>query len=382
VPLANIPPATPNGAIVTVQDVTVGAVNAPWAPVGTTTTATNITETTYRTNAVVGEFIVLPTNICSAQILSALVTNVIASTNVLFFATNTLVVTNINGGTNAGTILAFGENLVTYFTNHGFAYLPVQCVSSNVATYDGIERVRFVRRDFDSLIGQFVATTNTYVLNTLTDSRIVPQTIQRTVSTPDILFAAQDLAPGPSAPPGSVGYGRNINFNTNNATAGLAGPGTIETPTVITFNKVGIQFFNNSPNAYFIDSAEANQLPLAVWGSFDGSTNAPIVYPNGATIESLENMILIGISPGLLPQGKVGFPYGNGQPTFSATGGLPPYTWSLAPDSAGLPPGLFLLPDGTLKGTPVEAGTFDFTIQMTDAGQRSVVRAYFITINP
>jgi hypothetical protein len=92
--------------------------------------------------------------------------------------------------------------------------------------------------------------------------------------------------------------------------------------------------------------------------------------------------MLIGISPGTLPDGQVGTPYSNGNLQLTATGGQAPYAWSLAPDSPGLPPGLFLLPSGTLGGTPTQDGTFDFTVLLTDGGGRTVVHPYSITIAP
>ncbi len=107
----------------------------------------------------------------------------------------------------------------------------------------------------------------------------------------------------------------------------------------------------------------------------------PIVYPNGTSIVNLENQVLIGISPAHLATGQVGVNYGaGGNSAFSASGGTAPYAWSLAPNSAGLPPGLFLSSNGTLSGTPTSDGTFDFTIRLTDAGGRTVDRPYSITI--
>ncbi|MEO3804200.1 putative Ig domain-containing protein [Nonomuraea sp. B1E8] len=49
--------------------------------------------------------------------------------------------------------------------------------------------------------------------------------------------------------------------------------------------------------------------------------------------------------------------------TFTAGGGRPPYRWS----GSALPDGLQLAPDGILAGRPT-AGTFTFTVTLTDAG--------------
>lgn len=50
--------------------------------------------------------------------------------------------------------------------------------------------------------------------------------------------------------------------------------------------------------------------------------------------------------------------------SLQATGGIAPYTWSIA--AGALPAGLSLAADGTLSGTPTEQGSFDFTAQVTD----------------
>ncbi|HKW06088.1 MAG TPA: Ig domain-containing protein, partial [Candidatus Dormibacteraeota bacterium] len=49
----------------------------------------------------------------------------------------------------------------------------------------------------------------------------------------------------------------------------------------------------------------------------------------------------------------------------SATGGVSPYTWSVS--TGALPGGLTIGPDGSVSGTPTSAGTFAFTIQVSDA---------------
>ena len=53
--------------------------------------------------------------------------------------------------------------------------------------------------------------------------------------------------------------------------------------------------------------------------------------------------------------------------SFSATGGLQPYTWAIS--SGALPNGLALAADGTLSGTPTSVGTFTFTVKATDSAQ-------------
>jgi len=51
--------------------------------------------------------------------------------------------------------------------------------------------------------------------------------------------------------------------------------------------------------------------------------------------------------------------------TLSAQGGFPPYQWSVI--SGGLPQGLTLQREGTISGNPFEAGSFGFTLAVTDS---------------
>jgi hypothetical protein len=124
---------------------------------------------------------------------------------------------------------------------------------------------------------------------------------------------------------------------------------------------------------------------LLIWGSFDGGTNDPIVYPNGTSIIDLENQVLIQILPfgPALPDVNVGVEYATRFGGFTVNGGTSPYSWALAPGSAGLPPGLSLNPTtGMISGVPTTPNIYDFTLRMTDAGARFVDRAYSITVNP
>lgn len=69
------------------------------------------------------------------------------------------------------------------------------------------------------------------------------------------------------------------------------------------------------------------------------------------------------LSPAILPSGAQGEPYNE---TVTASGGLAPYTYAVT--SGNLPPGLVLDPStGSITGTPLDSGIFDFTITATDA---------------
>jgi hypothetical protein len=65
-----------------------------------------------------------------------------------------------------------------------------------------------------------------------------------------------------------------------------------------------------------------------------------------------------------LPPAYRGFSY---QIQFAASGGTPPYTWSIVDGS--LPPGLELDPlSGKVTGVPIQEGRFSFSVQAADSG--------------
>jgi hypothetical protein len=64
--------------------------------------------------------------------------------------------------------------------------------------------------------------------------------------------------------------------------------------------------------------------------------------------------------------------------TLTATGGVPPYTWSIS--SGALPAGL-QLSGGVVSGTPTAAGTFNVTLQVTDSQQQTATQALSITVS-
>lgn len=86
----------------------------------------------------------------------------------------------------------------------------------------------------------------------------------------------------------------------------------------------------------------------------------------------------ITILPGTLPTGTVGSPYNQ---TLTANGGTPPLTFRLG-SGAQLPTGLSLLGGNSISGTPTLAGSFNFSIIVTDANGCSGTQGYTLTINP
>ncbi len=358
------------------------------APVGSPYGTPAITNTTIKlTNQIAGDFFVLPlfeTNVCPLDIIDGSHFNVTAVTNYLTGG-STNVVTSTNTVSVSNSVY-----LVSYFTNYSFQILPVTCTETANATglYQGIKKLKYVRADYDSLLGQYYQPiTNDYTMTLVTNGQTVVQHFERIVTQPDFLFSALDLTPGPASQIFQITSQSTVPpFDTGNVLPGLAGPGTITPSTTISFNKDGPLFYN-TPSSTMDGASYFNQTPggdiinqfysiYFIWASFDGTTNAPVVFPNGTSINNWENQVLIHVSPSILPVGFSDTPY---PPlTFSATGGAfsAPLTWS----ASGLPSGLAVSPGGTLSGTPAQSGTFDFTLILTDSLGRSVQWSYPITI--
>ena len=350
------------------QTVTVGPVIGQ--PIGTPF-VTNVSYKFFQSNVPSGDYFIISNGFCAPNIIQILQTNVSIVTNGI------VGLTNANGQ-------AFAQNLISYFTNYAFVVQPCTLVSNAVATYQGIGKIQFVRvPDYDYQLGIFTQPiTNQYTMVAYTNGQYVTRSFQRVLTAPDFVFRAQDLELGPAGGPthGDI-YSRNIVLNQANELAGHAGPGTIDPGTTITLNEVGPDYVNQSLFALF-GPVEANRW--FIWGSFDGTTNTPIVYPNGQVADlAAEALIQISPPPPNLPMGTNGVAYNNALTVIS--GGQAPYNWALTSGSAGLPPGLSLSSNGVISGTPTQSGTFDnIVVQMTDSTvpiARIVDLVYSITIN-
>jgi hypothetical protein len=85
----------------------------------------------------------------------------------------------------------------------------------------------------------------------------------------------------------------------------------------------------------------------------------------------------VTISAPLVPRSEVRVPF---RLPLTAQGGTEQYTWSLS--SGALPEGIELAPDGTISGTPLEAGAFRFTATATDGENRTADYSGVLNVAP
>ena len=120
-----------------------------------------------------------------------------------------------------------------------------------------------------------------------------------------------------------------------------------------------------------------SQLTAAISASDVASRGAATVTVANP-VGSASNALTFTISPPVLnittsatlPGGDVGTAYSQ---TLSATGGQPPYSWSVVAGS--LPAGLALAPTtGVLSGTPSAAGIANFTVAVSDDGVQATAQ--------
>ncbi|MEO5803084.1 MAG: hypothetical protein ABIR24_06105 [Verrucomicrobiota bacterium] len=160
--------------------------------------------------------------------------------------------------------------------------------TNTLAVRGGIEKVTYRKVNFTVPFGtEFKPRVQSYKLPLGSGGS---QSVRRLVDVPDILFMAEDLAdPNPSANPFfNPVLTRRSNIYVDNPSPD-DGPGVIIPQTTITFNKLGPFFRNITPSFLYEESFNG-----FVWGSFDGTTNDPIVYPEGTNVRDIEDLVLQG----------------------------------------------------------------------------------------
>jgi large repetitive protein len=112
-----------------------------------------------------------------------------------------------------------------------------------------------------------------------------------------------------------------------------------------------------------------------------GTRTATVTVTDSATVTASNNFQVTIAPPSLvittssLPAGTVS---ATNSTSLSASGGTPPYTWSLA--SGPLPPGLTLSSAGLISGMPIAFGTFSFTVRVADSAGASTTGALSIIV--
>ena len=109
----------------------------------------------------------------------------------------------------------------------------------------------------------------------------------------------------------------------------------------------------------------------------DGFSGAPF----SATQNYAVNVVPpVSITAGAVPGAIAGLPY---SATLAATGGAPPYSWSIT--SGVLPSGIFLTPaTGVISGTPAATaqGSYAFTIRATDSVGLAATVPFQLLVDP
>jgi large repetitive protein len=176
----------------------------------------------------------------------------------------------------------------------------------------------------------------------------------------------------------------------------VAQPVTISPPTVPS-GTAGVAYSQTFTAAGglapYVFSNEVGRLPnglgLTSGGALTG-TPLPATVPfevwvtdfNGRESRAAAGLSVITYAVAADPNagpGIVGQPYGE---RVIVTGGTPPYACVLA--SGTLPPGLTLNADCTISGTPQVAGTFSFTVNVTDsvAGTATIAISLVVAAAP
>ena len=165
--------------------------------------------------------------------------------------------------------------------------------------------------------------------------------------------------------------------------------------TQVTVTQSQVVFWqNNDPDAPHWP-IQGPRFQIGPGGNSDNATVYPAPLPTticyGCAIPGHENergSIIVyadflpsQVKNSILPAGTKGTAY---TAQNLATGGMPPYTFSVT--SGSLPPGMSItVPTNntgiTIGGTPTQSGMFSFTVNATDHLQNTVEQTFTITIN-
>jgi len=133
-----------------------------------------------------------------------------------------------------------------------------------------------------------------------------------------------------------------------------------------------------SPSVGTISSSGLYTAPASVSAPQTIAVTATSAASSTATASAALTIYpAVSITSGTTPNGTVSSPY---SAALTVAGGLAPYTWGL---SAGvLPAGISLSNSGVLAGSPTTSGSFNFTVNVTDANGMVASKALGLTVAP
>jgi hypothetical protein len=183
-------------------------------------------------------------------------------------------------------------------------------ISNFAGVLGGVEKVTFVKVAYNSLLGTNFAPINfNYSIPFVTNFTLGKLQVTRTITAPDILFTAANLINSEAL----FNYTSLLRTNAFIASGyvspgGGVVPGTISAPLLIVLNNVGPLYLNINPN--LLSSLDYYEQPVFNWGTFDGSTNPPTLYPTGSSLAELEQQVVTGagVTVPVYPWAPVGFP--------------------------------------------------------------------------
>jgi uncharacterized protein YhjY with autotransporter beta-barrel domain len=108
----------------------------------------------------------------------------------------------------------------------------------------------------------------------------------------------------------------------------------------------------------------------------DATTGTGSPFTKSEPYTLVINGVPLTLTPSTVPDATYGSAYT--PVVLSASGGTGPYSFEVT--AGALPPGLALATDGTLSGTPTQAGTFPYTVTATDAEGSTGSQPYTLTV--
>lgn len=202
---------------------------------------------------------------------------------------------------------------------------------------------------FTARVTDAIATTTTKLLST-------------TISCP--AFANSSSSPLPTA---TQGQPYSFQFNSSGGIAPISWSAT-GVPAGLTLSPVGLLSGTPTTNGSFTINVSASDscvpTPQTVGPTGFAITIAPPIPP-----------VLIS-TPSPLSPGTEGVPYGA---SMAATGGVPPYTWTLA--SGVFPAGISMNAAGNITGTPTAAGTTSPNIRVTDSALTTTTKLFSFVVS-